>query len=97
MPRPYGTRSRAHDSYARPLGEPGQRRVKLVANVEPEVHERAHRIALAMNVSASRLVSLLVERIELDRDGRPVWADQAGLPAQPPLADDPPAGRRLSA
>ena len=73
--RPYGTRSSRPHPYTppAPLPEaPGQ--AKVVARVPLTHHEKLHRLAEMMGVSASKLVAQLIENVELDERGLPAWA-----------------------
>jgi hypothetical protein len=95
--RPYGRRRVVDHPYTPPSGTGNRRKVKLPADVDPDIHKRVHLAAQAMGITASRLVALLIERMELDPDGRPVWADEAGFPASATLDLDEDADHRLSA
>ena len=56
-----------------PLPEaPGK--AKVVARVPLELHRKLNDLAATMGVSASYLVALLIENIELDHRGLPPWA-----------------------
>jgi hypothetical protein len=101
--RPYGSRTQYDAEYRRPhRGGLRTEKVRFIALVQPEQHEKAHRAARAMGISGSMFMALMIDRLEADADGRPVWAEEAGYPAprQQPLDDDDEpeqAGHRLSA
>jgi hypothetical protein len=103
--RPYGSRinTKYDTEYRRPQPDgPRYPKVRFIALVQPEQHEKAHRAARAMGISGSLFMALMIDRMEVDADGRPVWAEEAGYPAPAaaPLDDgDEPeqAGHRLSA
>ena len=84
--RPYGRRNTVERGYTPPAPAPDHRhgKVRLTALVEPEVHERAHRMAAAAGITASRLLAEMIARQELDENGAPVWianlVDQEKLP-----------------
>jgi len=88
--RPYGSRTKYDGEYRRP--HPGgfrTEKVRYIALVQPVQHEKAHRAARAMGISGSLFMALMIDRMEVDADGRPVWADEAGYPTpqQQPLDD----------
>lgn len=61
-------------------------RVKLTGYVDPETHARAKAAAYAGGMSLGLYLSRLIERDELDEDGRPAWATPAPTGEALPLA-----------
>jgi hypothetical protein len=73
--RPYGTRSRRSAGYTEPMPLPeAPGKAKVVARVPVPMHRKLNELAEAMGVSASYLVSQLIEHVELDQRGLPAWA-----------------------
>ena len=73
MSRPYGSPN-VDD---RPLPRTPNGRVKMVGNVDHEVHARAKAAAYAGGMTIGVYLASLILRDELDESGRPVWAASA--------------------
>jgi hypothetical protein len=52
--------------------------------LKPGAYHKAHQAAEALNLSLSGYLAELVERDQVDDDGRPLWAER---PDQPALID----------
>ena len=77
-----------------PAGGPGRTRrtssagptVPLQGRVPERTRHRANAVADSLGISLGRYLEILVERDELDDQGRPLWAAEAGLL---PQTDEP--------
>ena len=89
MPVPPGTRQRYNPNPAggRTPGLP--RRIGVTVRLEVAEHEKLHTAAAALGTTLSVVMTALVQRLALERDGRPLWATNEHTPAsqeQLPLA-----------
>ena len=82
MPVPPGTRQRYNPNPAggRTPGLP--RRIGVTVRLEAAEHEKLHAAAAALGTTLSVVMTELVRRLELDRDGRPSWAEAGDQTAQ---------------
>ena len=48
--------------------------VRLVARVDRPVHEKAERARLSLGISMAAYLEMVLEREQVDEQGRPVWA-----------------------